>query len=66
MKWDEVEREFLILSTQLSRVSQSFRALARALQREREGRRVTPTNGDAPVEKDRAEIERPEAARIFD
>jgi len=37
MQWDEVEREFFIIGVQLSRLSQSFQALARALQREREG-----------------------------
>jgi len=36
MKWDEVEREFFIIGVQLQRLSQSFQALARALQRERE------------------------------
>ena len=35
MQFDAVEREFLILSNQLVRLSQSFRALAVELRRER-------------------------------
>ena len=42
MKWDEVEREFYVIGAQLQRLSVSFQALARALQRERESARMAP------------------------
>jgi len=35
VKWDEVEREFYVIGTQLVKLSNSFLALALALQRER-------------------------------
>jgi len=38
MQWDEVERDFFILGHQLRQLGVSFRALARALHREREFR----------------------------
>ena len=36
MKWDAVEREFMIVSSQLRRLADSFQALASELHRERE------------------------------
>ncbi len=65
MKWDEVEREFFVLSAQLNRLGHTFGALAAALKRERESCRVTPTKSHAAVE-DSKKAGRPEAARIFD
>ena len=38
MKWDAVEREFMILSKQFSDLSKSFRSLALELSRERAAR----------------------------
>ncbi len=38
MRWDEVEREFVILGAQLRRLSCTFEALAGALHRERANR----------------------------
>ena len=43
MNWDEVEREFFVIGSQLHRLGESFRALAAALRRERENLTLDPT-----------------------
>ena len=49
LQWDEVEREFVIISTCLVRLSNAFGALAAALHRERVNDSVCSTDsGDAP------------------
>ncbi len=40
MNWDTVERECFVLGVQLSKLGESFRALARELRRERESGRM--------------------------
>ncbi len=52
MRWDEVEREFFILSALLDRLGKSFGALAASLHRERDNSRVTPTKRCEPPEED--------------
>jgi len=47
VKWDAVEREFLILSEQLRKVSLSFGALAGELARERQQRNPRGYDSDA-------------------
>ncbi len=56
MKWDAVEREFMILSTQLAALARTFRVLAGELSRERECVKVVPIatrEGDAPQKEER-------------
>jgi len=43
MKWDAVEREFVVISHQLLGLSRSFGALAHELHRERESARMAHT-----------------------
>ena len=46
MRWDELERECLIISRNLDRASRSFAVLAASLHRERKFASDSPTKGD--------------------
>jgi len=50
VKWDEVEREFFVIGSQLMRLSQSFQALAAALKRERQSGNPRGGDGHEPAE----------------
>ena len=50
MRWDTVEREMLVLGTQLGRVADTFMMLAKVLRDERESGTVgIYENGDGPA-----------------
>jgi len=50
VKWDEVEREFVIIASDFERLAKSFRALGHALHRERGFDTTLVTRGDDPPE----------------
>ena len=58
MKWDEVEREFFVIGSQLERLSKSFQALARALHRERSFRMLAVTKNMSVDETDKTKAGR--------
>ncbi len=58
MRWNEVEREFVILGAQFEKLATSFRALAGALHREREfGTQVVTERDDPPSEQQKTGVE---------
>ena len=61
MRWDTVEREMLVLGTQLHRVADTFMMLAKVLRDERESGTVgIYENGDGPavLEQTRSDVGR--------
>jgi len=67
MKWDTVEREFVILANQLHKVATSFECLAGELHRERtNANRGGNESDDAPAGKNKAGAERLPFPGVFD
>jgi len=73
MKWDEVEREFIVIGTHLERLSKAFMALGLALNRERNSDSVRSMTGVRPPgQTNKSDLEGPEGpsnssqSNIFD